>query len=134
MSIRASVSTVALCICAAGTLTTVRAQDADAADQAIVEEVVVTALKRAENLQDVPASITALSADQLTTFGFGSPTDLASQVPNLQATGVMGGSTPIFSLRGVSMNDYSMNQSSPIASYVDEVYKGNVALFGVQMF
>ena len=90
MIIRASVSTLALCVGAAGTFTTVRAQEADAADQPIVEEVVVTALKRAANLQDVPASITALSADQLTTLGFGSPTDLASQVPNLQATSVMG--------------------------------------------
>ena len=134
MTIRASVSTIALCVGAAGTFATVRAEEADAPGQASIEEVVVTALKRAANLQDVAASITALSADQLTTLGFGSPTDLASQVPNLQATSVMGGSTPIFSLRGVSMNDYSMNQSSPIASYVDEVYKGNVALFGVQMF
>jgi iron complex outermembrane receptor protein len=135
MTIRASVSKIALCVGAAGiSFTTVRAQEADAPAQPALEEVVVTALKRAENLQDVPASITALSADQLATLGFRSPTDLVSQVPNLQATSVMGGNTPIFALRGVSMNDYGMNQSSPIASYVDEVYKGNVALFGVQMF
>ena len=40
----------------------------------------------------------------------------------------------MFSLRGVSMFDYSLNQSSPVATYVDEVYKGNFALFGVELF
>lgn len=132
-TIRISVRTIALCV-AAGNIVTVQAQQSDATEQAIVEEVVVTALKRAANLQDVPASITALSSDQLASLHLETATDLATQVPNLQATSVMGGSTPIFSLRGVSMNDYSLNQSSPIATYVDEVYKGNVAVFGVQMF
>ena len=32
------------------------------------------------------------------------------------------------------MFDYSLNQSSPVASYIDEVYKGNFVLFGVEMY
>ncbi|MBS0380385.1 MAG: TonB-dependent receptor [Proteobacteria bacterium] len=99
-----------------------------------LQEVVVTANKRAENLQTVPLSITALTAGQLAETKMDSPSALAAQIPNLQVGGVNGEGSPIFSLRGVSMFDYSLNQSSPVASYVDEVYKGNVVLFGVEMF
>ncbi len=99
-----------------------------------LEEIVVTAQKRTESLQSVPISIAVLTADQLAQSKFDSPTDLASQVPNLQVNGINGEGTPIFSLRGVSMFDYSASQSSPVASYIDEVYKGNFVLFGVEMF
>jgi iron complex outermembrane receptor protein len=99
-----------------------------------LEEIVVTAQKRSESIQDVPVSITALSATQLAEARIEDPSALTAYVPNLQASAPLGGSTPVFSLRGVSMSDYSLNQSSPVASYVDEVYKGNFALFGVQMY
>ena len=57
-----------------------------------------------------------------------------TQVPNLQVNGIVGEGSPLFSLRGVSMFDYSLNQSSPVASYIDEVYKGNFTLFGVELY
>ena len=115
----------------------VRAQApaADAvADSGTLQEIVVTAQKRAESLQSVPVSVTVLTSAQLGEVKMDSPSALATQVPNLQVGGVNGEGSPIFSLRGVSMFDYSLNQSSPVASYVDEVYKGNVVLFGVEMF
>jgi iron complex outermembrane receptor protein len=99
-----------------------------------IEEIVVTAQKRSESIQDVPVSIAALSGDRLAEARIDDPSALAAYVPNLQVSAPLGSSTPVFSLRGVSMSDYSLNQASPVASYVDEVYKGNIALFGVQMF
>jgi iron complex outermembrane receptor protein len=99
-----------------------------------IAEVVVTAQKRSESLQSVPVSVTALTSAQLAEVHMDSPSDLATQIPNLQVGGVNGEGSPIFSLRGVSMFDYSLNQSSPVASYIDEVYKGNVVLFGVEMY
>ena len=103
-------------------------------DAGAIEEVVVTAQKRAESLQTVPVSVTALTASQLGELKFDTPSDLATQIPNLQVGGVNGEGSPIFSLRGVSMFDYSLNQSSPVASYINEVYKGNVVLFGVELY
>jgi len=94
----------------------------------------VFALKRSETLQEVPVSVTALTADQLDAMQLDNATVLAERVPNLQVNGIIGGPSPVFSLRGVSMFDYSLNQSSPVATYVDEVYKGNFALFGVELF
>jgi len=99
-----------------------------------LEEVVVTAQKRAESLQNVPVSVTVLTSAQLGELRMDSPSDLAMQIPNLQVNGIDGEGSPIFSLRGVSMFDYSLSQSSPVASYIDEVYKGNFVLFGVEMY
>lgn len=99
-----------------------------------IAEIVVTAAKRAERIQDVPISISAIGGEDLTRSRATKADDLVSQVPNLQLTSTVGDNTPIFALRGVSMSDFSLNQSSPVASYYDEVYKGNFALLGVALF
>ncbi|HUO80428.1 MAG TPA: Plug domain-containing protein, partial [Steroidobacteraceae bacterium] len=103
-------------------------------DEGAIAEVVVTAQKRSESLQSVPVSVTALTSAQLGELKMDSPSDLTTQIPNLQVNGIVGEGSPIFSLRGVSMFDYSLSQSSPVASYIDEVYKGNFVLFGVEMY
>ena len=99
-----------------------------------IEEVVVTALRRSESVQDVPVSITAFGAEAIRDMRVDDPTDLAQHVPNLSAASTLGGGAPIFALRGVSMNDYSPNQSSPVAMYTDEVYRGTPALMGPSMY
>jgi len=124
---------IALALSAAGAWAAEGAAEATA-DSEGIQEVVVTANKRAENLQSVPVSLTALTAAQLAEVKMDSPSAIAQQIPNLQVGGVNGEGSPIFSLRGVSMFDYSLNQSAPVASYIDEVYKGNVVLFGVELY
>ena len=101
---------------------------------ASLDEIVVTAQKRSESLQSVPVSVTVLTSTQLERLKFDSPSDLVTQIPNLQVDGIIGEASPLFALRGVSMFDYSLSQDSPVASYIDEVYKGNVVLFGVEMY
>ena len=103
-------------------------------EPAVLEAVIVTAQKRAESLQSVPVSVTALSSAQLAQTKLDSPADLAAQIPNMQQQGVIGEGTPLFALRGVSMFDYSPSQSTPVGSYMDEVYKGSFVLLGVEMF
>jgi iron complex outermembrane recepter protein len=105
-----------------------------AADTGSLQEIVVTAQKRLESLQSVPVSVTALTSKQLAQLKLDTPSDLVTQVPNLQVNGIDGEGSPLYSLRGVSMFDYSLNQSSPVASYIDEVYKGNFTLFGVELY
>jgi iron complex outermembrane receptor protein len=96
--------------------------------------IVVTASKRAENLQDVPISVSAITGDALAASKTVVADELVTKVPNLQLNGIAGDNTPIFALRGVSMFDYSLNQSSPVATYYDEVYKGNLAFLGISMY
>lgn len=96
-----------------------------------LDEVVVTAQKRAENLQEVPISVTALSGDQLEKLQIRGFQDLAGVVPNLIVSSPLGSGVPIFALRGVSMSDFSLSQDGPVATYYDEIYKGNPAIMGV---
>ncbi|HHX83495.1 MAG TPA: TonB-dependent receptor plug domain-containing protein, partial [Pseudomonadaceae bacterium] len=99
-----------------------------------LEEVVVTAQKRSESLQDVPVAVTSFSADDIKTKQIRGAEDLAMHVPNLQVATPIGDGIPVFSLRGISMSDYSLSQNSPIAIYYDEVYKGNWAILGLGMY
>lgn len=112
------------------------APDAMSSPQAMdgTSEIVVTAQRRSERLQDVPVSVTALSGAALARQRLDRVDDLVSKVPNLQFSGTVGDSTPIFSLRGVSMSDFSLNQAGPVATYYDEVYKGNFALLGIALY
>tara|TARA_A100001391_G_C5077004_1_gene279391 strand:+ start:1477 stop:3702 length:2226 start_codon:yes stop_codon:yes gene_type:complete len=98
------------------------------------DEIVVTALKRSANIQDVPATINAFGASQLAARQVRSGEDLISSVPSLQVNSPMGKGSPVFSLRGVTMSDYSLTQNSPVASYYDEVYKGTFPILGLAFY
>jgi len=103
-------------------------------DEAGVGDIVVTATKRSENLQKVPIAISALTGDQLANQGIVNVTGIASQVPNFQITTPYSDAIPIFSLRGISAVDFNQNQSSPVALYVDEDYKGVPVFTSLQLF
>ncbi|WP_372809508.1 TonB-dependent receptor [Litorivivens sp.] len=100
----------------------------------VLEEVLVTAQKRSESTQDIPVAVTGLSGDSLDKLGFDSAVDIGAQVPNMQVSGAYGEVQPIFSIRGVSMSDYSSNQASPIGVYVDEAYLGPTYSHGASFF
>ena len=110
------------------------AEPAPAATSIASDEIVVTAQKRTERLQDVPVSVSVVGGDALAKSKVTQVDELVGRVPNLQLTATVGDNTPIFALRGVSMSDYSLNQASPVATYYDEVYKGNFAFLGVAMY
>jgi iron complex outermembrane receptor protein len=114
-----------------GTSAAAFAQDSEPADTG---EIIVTANKRSENLQSVSISVSAVAGDALEKGRTTQIDELVSKVPNLQLTSTVGDNTPIFALRGVSLNDFSLNQSGPVATYYDEVYKGNFALLGIALF
>ncbi len=96
------------------------AQDTGAADTGKLEEVVVTARKREENLQDVPLSITAISADQIERQRILGLVDIAAHTPGLSFENY-GGSlgTPV--IRGQTQNVLT-NPVQNVASYFNGVY------------
>jgi iron complex outermembrane receptor protein len=85
-----------------------------------IAEIVVTAQKRSENINDVPLSITAASADELIKRGVTDVAGLAKVVPGLQFTESFTG-TPIYTLRGIGFYDVNFTAGSTVAIYVDEV-------------
>ena len=100
-----------------------------------LNEIVVTAQRQAERIQDVPIAITAISAADLIDRGVRQAGDIVSSVPNMLLNSPYGPEAqPTFTLRGVTTQDFSENQSSPIAMYVDEVYKSVGAIQALQVY
>ena len=99
-----------------------------------LEEIVVTAQKRAENVQDVNIAISAFSAESLDALGWKDITQVASQTPNLDIKYVWGNSMPVATIRGIGMNDFQANSKPGVGFYVDEVYLPSIALMGLQLF
>jgi iron complex outermembrane receptor protein len=107
---------------------------AESQEEGILEEIVVTAQKRAERLQDVPLSITALSADQLISLKLNSGTDVAKYTPNLRISNAGNEDQPKISIRGLSQFDFNLNASSPTGVFYDEVYIASQFLGGPQIY
>lgn len=100
-----------------------------------LEEVVVTATRRAESMDDVPLAISAISGDDLTKSGIFSTTDLNRSSPNLQVSSAYGEAQPNFSVRGVGVGtEYNANAASPVGVYVDQVYQTFRASHGQQLY
>ena len=84
-------------------------------------EIVVTAQRRSQNVQSVPASIVAVTGASLAQRGVTSINTLSTVVSNLQISDPFGaGSPPSFTIRGIASTDFSQNQSRPIAINIDE--------------
>lgn len=91
-----------------------------------LEEVVVTARRKQENLQSVPVSITALSGQSLEKLGVEDISGVARFTPNLQFdnTAAISGSSiasTVF-IRGVGQTDFTLNSDPGVGIYVDGVY------------
>jgi len=99
-----------------------------------IEEVVVTAQKRAQSMQDVGIAVTAFTSDQLNELGVSQPIDIAGQTPGLEIKNTIGNSNPVITIRGVGLNDYNTNNSPSAAVHVDEVYLGSNGYLGFQLF
>jgi iron complex outermembrane receptor protein len=102
------------------------AQTAAPADNdTAIAEIVVTAQKRAENLQDVPVSVTALTSDTLAARGVNNVLALNNMAPGLRISANDAAANPKIYIRGVGLSDFNPNASSGVGVYVDGVYIGS---------
>ena len=93
-----------------------------------VEEVIVTARKRSESLQEVPLAVAALSGDLMTDLGVESAGDIALFTPNFTWNTEFGRASPQPYLRGIGTNNFNPINTGPIAVYQDGIYIGpNIA-------
>lgn len=150
MRMQSSYSAIAIAVtAAAGALgaAPVLAQDvaAGATEQAneeartdAIADIVVTAQRREQNVQDVPISISAFSSDQLQAQGVSSAIELARYVPNLIATNNTGiGTANTYFMRGLGNADSFATMDSPVGTYVDDIYiarqnANNFSMFDVE--
>ncbi|MEM9965831.1 MAG: TonB-dependent receptor [Asticcacaulis sp.] len=89
--------------------------------EAVTEEIIVTAQRRAQSVKDTGLAINVLSGRDLVTRGIGNVTDLQHHTPALEITPAFGGGQPQFRLRGVGFEDYATNNTPTVGIYVDEV-------------
>ncbi|MGA0599364.1 TonB-dependent receptor [Caulobacter sp. KR2-114] len=88
-----------------------------------IQEVVVTAQRRSQNIQDVPVSIQALNSKDLQAAGIKSTQDLGQVTPNVTIISPIGqGNQPLITIRGIGLNDFDTNNAGPNGVYVDDVY------------
>jgi iron complex outermembrane recepter protein len=90
------------------------------ADDSTLQEIIVTADKRNESINDVPMSISAVSRDQLIQKGIVNIADLEKVVSGFRYTEGENG-TPVYSIRGVGFNETSLGARPNVPVYVDEV-------------
>jgi len=112
--------------------TQAQAQTAPTGDT--IETVTVTAERRAENIMNVGINITALSSEDLRQSRIETPTDLMSQVPNLDVKDNIPGAQQIITIRGVGLDDFSTTNNSTVAVYVDDIYLASFAEMDFDMF
>jgi len=85
-----------------------------------VEDIVVTAQRRSERLQDVPIAIAAVSSAKLAQQGITTTAELQQAVPGLVFNNPVNAASPY--IRGVGSNQIDPTSESPVATYVDDVY------------
>ena len=95
----------------------------------LLEEVVVTAQKREQNVNEIGMAISAFSGEDLKALGVMDTRDLTNLVPGFTVAN-SDLNTPIYTLRGVGFNTPNLSSASPVGVYVDEAsfpypYMGN---------
>jgi iron complex outermembrane recepter protein len=100
------------------------AQEAEQTDGDLLEEIVVTAQFRAQNLQDTPIAITAVNAAMLEARGQTDIAQIAGQAPNvvLRAQPQNNGIGLIAFIRGIGQTDFNYALEPGVGIYVDDVY------------
>lgn len=106
------------------------AGDAAAADLVTLEEVVVTANKRVENIRDVPSSISVIGEEKIDNFHSTQLSDFQASVPGLAISSNGTPGKTAVSLRGVS----ALSSSATVGTYLDETPLGSSGVYQAANF
>jgi iron complex outermembrane receptor protein len=107
-------------------------------DGSQIADIVVTAQRREESVQDVPIAISAFSGDQLRSQGVSNTLQLGQYVPNLVAQNNTGiGSANAYFLRGLGNSESIATFDPPVGTYVDDIYlsrqnANNLSFFDIE--
>jgi iron complex outermembrane recepter protein len=107
------------------------AQQSDERGASEIADIVVTARRREENLQDAPISVTAISGEQLAASGAKDASEIGRSAPNVTfLTSTNSGGTSAFAgifIRGVGQDDFLPTADPGVGVYLDEVYLGRAS-------
>jgi iron complex outermembrane receptor protein len=131
--LRQSVAALALTL---AVTTGVPAFAQDSEPDAKVDEIIVTAQRREENIQQIPVSVATLGGDTLAAVS-GAGADiraLSGRVPSLNIESSFGRTFPRFYIRGLGNTDFDLNASQPVSQVYDDVVLENPILKGFPVF
>lgn len=120
-----TLSTLITLICCAGV------NNAFAQQKPALEEVLVTATKRPQSIQDIPLSVTAVTGEKLDKAGIDNLADLTTLVPNIHFTQT--GLSTQMRIRGIG-SDNSQGFEQSVGVYVDGIFRGRAQMFRAPMF
>ncbi len=101
--------------------------------QAQLEEIIVTAQKKQENLQDVAIAVSAFSSDTLKNAGVQNMQDITAMTPGFSVSNY-NPTTPAPYIRGVGTNSSSVGDDASVGVFIDEVYAGRAGGYNADMF
>lgn len=96
-------------------------------------EIIVTAQRRSEKLQRVPAAITALTGEQLERAGVVTLADVANRTPSF-VIGQQGPASPDLTIRGIGSSDRDAGSDRSVVAFIDEVYTGRASALPADLF
>ena len=100
----------------------------------LIEEIVVSAQRRDENLQDVPITVNVFSSADINDLVINNARDLVGHTPSLVFMSTSSNLTaPSIYLRGLGNESFHANAGSPVGVYVDGSYVGNNTAYGFQL-
>jgi iron complex outermembrane receptor protein len=130
-----SLHAIAIATAVFGVATPAAAQESGATDEGL-GDIVVTAQRREENLQDVPLSVATIGGETLDAVNSGGADirSLAGRVPSLNIESSFGRTFPRFYIRGLGNTDFDLNASQPVSLIYDDVVLENPILKGFPVF
>jgi len=87
----------------------------------ILEEVIVVAQKREQNVQDIPVSVTAVNAETIAQLGIQNTADIVRLAPSLTVIESNHKANSSFSIRGIGTNTYGIGVEQAVATIIDDV-------------
>jgi iron complex outermembrane receptor protein len=93
-------------------------------DRPILEELIVTAQKREQNLQDVPVGVSLLSGAAMAEAQLKNAAELATLIPTLNVQASSGPSTSSFNIRGIGTQTFSPGVDPSVSTMLDGVVMG----------
>lgn len=111
------------------------AEEQEADDEKSDNEVItVTAQKRTQRLQDVPMAINAFTENELKDLGISSAVDIANAIPNVELNSAGGNGNQIITIRGIGLNDFSLNNTPTTSVHIDEIPLSSNAMTNFSVF
>ena len=100
----------------------------------VLEEVMVTAEKQEQSILDVGMSVKAFTGDDLAAAGVAKLSELNGFVPGLNVKENIPGASPIFTIRGVGLNNFAANNNPTVGVYIDEVFLTSTAMMSFSLY